>query len=255
MANWYKHDIAAWMDGTEQLDDASYRAYHVVVQLIYLNEGPIRLNEHGLAGRCNMHILKFRKVLAGLVHVGLLQLEDGKLFNVRAKSELRRLPNRRQPTLNPPSTPTLPPPQPPSNLGTTSVQQGGGSEGGLSRKPLESKDVDTQPDLLDKTRLDKTRPEKKEGPAGPVDLEKQFFDRALEVIDAKPVDARKLAGSLLKAHGKNIAQARSALEQAAGRSSPKQFLWGHIQYQKKKSAEPLDDTVLMNNADDSRVLM
>jgi hypothetical protein len=251
MANWYKHDIAAWMDGTEQLDDASYRVYHVTVQLIYLNEGPIRLNEAGIAGRCKMHILKFRKVIAGLVHLGLLQFEDGKLFNVRAKSELQRLPTRRLPTPNRPPPPARPPP----NLGSTSGQQGGGSVRGLPDKPLESQDVATQPDLLDKTRLDKTRPERKEGPVGPVDLEKQFYDRAVEVIDASPKEARTIAGSLLKAHGKNIAQARSALEQAAGRSSAKQFLWGHIQHQKKKSAAPIDDTVMMNNADDSRVLM
>ena len=44
MVAFYKHDIAAWMDGTESLSDRAYRAYHVIVQMIYLNEGPIALN-------------------------------------------------------------------------------------------------------------------------------------------------------------------------------------------------------------------
>ena len=51
MVAWYKHDIPDWMDGTEGLDDGPYRVHHVVCQLIYLNEGPIALNEKGIAGR------------------------------------------------------------------------------------------------------------------------------------------------------------------------------------------------------------
>jgi len=50
-----KHDIAAWMDGTEQLDAEPYRAYHVICQLIYLNEGPVPLQFRGpYAGRCKI---------------------------------------------------------------------------------------------------------------------------------------------------------------------------------------------------------
>ena len=32
----------------EALSDGAYRAYHVICQLIYLNEGPVALNEHGI---------------------------------------------------------------------------------------------------------------------------------------------------------------------------------------------------------------
>ncbi len=42
---FYRHEIPSWMDGTEALSDGQYRLYHVVCQLIYQNEGPIRLNE------------------------------------------------------------------------------------------------------------------------------------------------------------------------------------------------------------------
>lgn len=88
MVAWYKHDIPAWMDGTEGLDDGPYRAYHVICQLIYLNEGPIALNEQGIAGRCKQHILAFRRHLKLLIDDGKLVLIDGRLSNNRAATEL-----------------------------------------------------------------------------------------------------------------------------------------------------------------------
>lgn len=88
MVAWYKHDIPAWMDGTEDLDDGPYRIYHVVCQLIYLNEGPIALNERGIAGRCCQRIDRFRVHLKKLIDLGKLSVVDGKLVNSRCNSEL-----------------------------------------------------------------------------------------------------------------------------------------------------------------------
>lgn len=91
MVAFYKHDIADWMDGTEALDADEYRAYHVVCQLIYLNEGPITLNEKGIAGRCNQSPRLFRRVLDKLVSIGKLRIIDGKLSNARAEAELKQV--------------------------------------------------------------------------------------------------------------------------------------------------------------------
>lgn len=92
MVAWYKHDIPAWMDGTENLDANAYRAYHVICQLIYLNEGPIAVNERGIAGRCNMHILAFRKTLDHLLTLGKLTLNpNGTLDQPRANLELEKI--------------------------------------------------------------------------------------------------------------------------------------------------------------------
>ncbi|MGY8665699.1 DUF1376 domain-containing protein [Bradyrhizobium sp. UFLA05-109] len=95
MVEWYMHNIPDWMDGTEGLDDGPYRAYHVVCQLIYLNNGPIALHEQGIAGRCNQHILAFRKNLKTLLDAGKLSLIDGRLSNDRAATELQRVHNHR----------------------------------------------------------------------------------------------------------------------------------------------------------------
>lgn len=159
MVNWYKHDIPAWMDGTEGLDAEPYRTYHVVCQLIYLNEGPIALHETGIAGRCKQHILTFRRSLKTLLEAKKLVLTNGKLSNSRATTELQSVANHR----------------------ATSAKGGRGSAGvgkrlsrgtgeveqrleiGLISNPLKNNDMVSSP-LLDnehhKTRLEKTREEK-----------------------------------------------------------------------------------------------
>jgi hypothetical protein len=76
------------MDGTQGLSDSAYRAYHVICQLIVLNEGPIAFNERGIAGRCNQSLRKLRLNVADLIEAGKLKLEDGKLSNSRPDLEI-----------------------------------------------------------------------------------------------------------------------------------------------------------------------
>jgi len=96
MVAFYKHDIPAWMDGTEALSDGAYRVYHVVCQLIYLNEGPIMLNERGIAGRCNQSIKTFRKHLDELLALGKLTMVEGRIANARAAVELEAVQKNRE---------------------------------------------------------------------------------------------------------------------------------------------------------------
>ncbi|CAH1678095.1 conserved hypothetical protein [Hyphomicrobiales bacterium] len=91
MVAFYKHDIPAWMDGTEELSDGEYRAYHVICQLIYLHEAPIARNERGIAGRCNQRLTVFRKHLEKLLGVGKLEIIDGRISNARCGSELAKI--------------------------------------------------------------------------------------------------------------------------------------------------------------------
>lgn len=96
MADWYRHDIPSWMDGTETLSDNAYRAYHVILQLIYLHEGPITLNERGIAGRCNQSVRTFKKSLQELIGFRKLTLQNGKLDNERSETELQILKTNRE---------------------------------------------------------------------------------------------------------------------------------------------------------------
>lgn len=154
MVAWYKHDIPAWMNGTENLDAGSYRVYHVICQLIYLNEGPVERNERGIAGRCNMHILAFRKCIDHLLTLGKLTLNpDGTLDQPRANLELRK-------------------------IGTNRINAGLG--GSAPRKSLKNNDryeATLKEKTTEKTREDQTREE-----------ETIKIDPPLRVVDDWPDD-------------------------------------------------------------------
>jgi hypothetical protein len=96
MVTWFKHDIPAWMNGTESLSDGAYRLYHVICQLIYLNEGPIALNERGLAGRCRQTVRTFHRNLTELLSANKLTLRKGHLSNPRAELELKKIQENRK---------------------------------------------------------------------------------------------------------------------------------------------------------------
>ncbi len=96
MVAWYKHDIPAWMDGTASLSDGAYRAYHVICQQIYVNEGPIALNERYLAGSCNQSVKAFRGNLKELTDAGKLVEIEGRLSNSRAVLELENVSENRK---------------------------------------------------------------------------------------------------------------------------------------------------------------
>jgi uncharacterized protein DUF1376 len=135
MVEHFERHISAWMDGTEGLSDGEYRAYDVVCNLIYLNDGPIVVNERGFAGRCNQHLLAFRKHFQALVTKRkLIVAADGKVSNRRVEAELRKRKPAPQTLSQPPANPQRTPDQPPEGLARKSLENidprfQGGSEG------------------------------------------------------------------------------------------------------------------------------
>ena len=91
MVDWYRHDIVAWMDGTDGLSERAYRAYHTILQLIYLHEGPVTYNERVLARRCNQHVNRFRAAMSELILAEKLEIHEGKVDNTRAQLEINRV--------------------------------------------------------------------------------------------------------------------------------------------------------------------
>jgi uncharacterized protein YdaU (DUF1376 family) len=244
MVAWYKHDIPAWMDGTESLDAEPYRAYHVICQLIYMNEGPIALNEHGIAGRCKQSVRTFRAALKVLLDSGKLTLDDGRLNNSRAEKELENVSDNR-----------------------VNAGKGGQKSGEVRKsisKPLKSKKSDEaslQDDRSLKTRLEETREEKKEcanapllafdqpdvaDPAAQSSInagsrkiktdEADLFDRGKAVLGKT---SGGLIKKLLNAKGGNIALARAAVEQASTKSDPREYLGAIIRGRDRDGIEVL----------------
>lgn len=218
MASWYRHDIAAWMDGTEGLGDAEYRVYHIVCQLIYLNEGPIRVNEKGIAGRCNMHVLTFRPVLRKLVVTGMLKMTDDRLSNPRASTELKRLKSKSNPT----QTSTVPPVDP--DRTSTGPDDNGGE--GLENKPLENKEaasIASPQTRLDKTRQESSVPNGTGADAPVIDEKTRLYRRAKEVLGK---NSGGVVTKLLKAYDNNVRRALSVVEAANASADPAEYIGG-----------------------------
>jgi len=160
---FYKREITSWMDGTENLSDGAYRAYDVIINLIYLHEGPITPNEKGIAGRCNQSTRAFRSHLRELFDSGKLALVSGKLVNIRAEKEIETL---RKVTKSPER----------------------------SDKPLENNTPPNPgPELssLDKTRRDDTRQEENSADALE-DARLVLFDEGVTSLEAMGVNSKRV---------------------------------------------------------------
>lgn len=144
MVAFYKHNIPDWMDGTESLSHPAYRAYHVICQLIYLNEGPIALNERGIAGRCNLSTKGFRGALEELLQAGKLTLANGQISNSRAEIELENVRNNRK------------------NAGEGGKKSGTARNG--PRNQLKTQDTAQAPLPDDRSLKEKTREESESSP-------------------------------------------------------------------------------------------
>ena len=89
MVSWFKHDIRAWREGTQPLPDDLYRVYHIIILMIYYNDGPIPRHERGIAGACNQDIRRTKRCLSELLEMGKIYLtKEGKIGNGRADVEL-----------------------------------------------------------------------------------------------------------------------------------------------------------------------
>lgn len=217
MVAYYQHDIASWMDGTESLPDGEYRAYHVVCQLIYLNNGPIVLHESGIAGRCNQHVLAFRRNFSALIEKKKLIVRDGKISNPRADVELGRIhARRRKPAADPGPTSAKPP------GGQEGVRRG--SAGGRPDKPLKNKDPTLFADSPDKTIQEKI-PEAIAAAPTQADLERDLFRRGKSVLGKS---AGGMIATLLKSRQYDVALARAVIETASTKHDPREYVAGAI---------------------------
>jgi hypothetical protein len=203
MVAWYKHDIPDWMDGTEGLDDGPYRVYHVVCQLIYLNEGPIALNEKGIAGRCNQSTRAFRANLQVLLDQKKLTLADGRLANSRADFELEKVAENREHAGKGGRTPRERSPNGPRTVRERSAKSGEPSAktSEQTHKPLIHNDADQAPlqnsgSLKEKRREEETRREetRAEGSPAVADAPSKSvfsdgdFDLANRILKAQQLD-------------------------------------------------------------------
>lgn len=137
MSQFYKMDPAAWDFGTSDLSLEEEAAYLRIVNAIHKHDAPVPNNDRVLAGLFRSSTRKARTLLDALLAARKVVIEDGAIWNDRARSDLVR-------------------------RGFTSVSRSeSGAKGGRTRaenaaKALENNDVEQ---AIASSRIEKNREE------------------------------------------------------------------------------------------------
>lgn len=87
MTDWYKRYPKDFIDGTMGMSLEARGAYSIVLDLLYINGGPIVDDDRWLAGVMGVSTRKWRSLRQGLIDRGKIVEFDGRLDNVRSKKE------------------------------------------------------------------------------------------------------------------------------------------------------------------------
>ena len=88
MSGFYKMDPAKWDFGTADLSLEEEAAYLRIVNAIHKHDGPVPNNDRVLAGLFRTSTRKARTLVDALVAAGKVTIEDGHIWNERARSDL-----------------------------------------------------------------------------------------------------------------------------------------------------------------------
>ena len=188
-------DPAAWDFGTSDLSLEEEAAYLRIVNAIHKHAAPVPDNDRVLAGMFRTSTRKARALVSALVDAGKLVIEDGKIWNDRARSDLVQ-------------------------RGFTSISKAeSGAKGGRTRaenavKPLENNE---QTQAIASSREEKRREEDTSANAldgDAVDPVKAVFDAGVKILGHAGVaerQARTFLGKLRKVHPGQDGQILSAI--------------------------------------------
>lgn len=87
-APWFKFFPSDWISGVAGLSAAERGVYVTLLAMIYDKSGPVPLDDARMARMCGLPVHGFRRALEALVSLGKITVEDGAIFNERAKSQL-----------------------------------------------------------------------------------------------------------------------------------------------------------------------
>lgn len=86
--SFYKMDPAKWDFGTAELSLEEEAAYLRIINAIHKHEGPVPNNDRVLAGLFRVSTRKARALVSALEAAGKITIEDGQIWNERARSDL-----------------------------------------------------------------------------------------------------------------------------------------------------------------------
>lgn len=184
MSSFYKMDPSDWDFGTVNLSLEEEAAYLRIVNAIHKHDAPVPNNDRVLAGMFRSSTRKARALLDALVAAGKVVIEDGKIWNDRARSDLVR----RQLT-----------------SGSAALR---GSKGGRTRAENAAKALENNntPQAIASSRIEENRIEDTEAYASDgdaVDFAKELFTRAVAFLGRHGIperQARSCVGRWRKDH-------------------------------------------------------
>ena len=88
MTDFYKVDPADWDNGTARLSLEEEAAYLRIVNSIHKHKGPVPDVDRVLAGMFRTSTRKARALVLALIGAGKIMVEDGAIWNDRARSDL-----------------------------------------------------------------------------------------------------------------------------------------------------------------------
>ena len=163
MSDFYRMDPGAWDFGTASLSLEEEAAYLRIVNAIHKHKGPVPDQDRVLAGLFRVSTRKARALVKALQDAGKVTIEDGLIWNDRARSDLVQ-------------------------RGFVSISRAeSGAKGGRTRaenaaKSLKDKDTDQ---AIASSREEKRREELSEAKASDEspDFAKQLWDRGVAFLE------------------------------------------------------------------------
>lgn len=222
MSDFYKMDPGAWDFGTAGLSLEEEAAYLRIVNAIHKHRGPVPNNDRVLAGMFRVSTRKARALLDALIDAGKVTIEDGKIWNERARSDLVQ-------------------------RGFTSISRSeSGAKGGRTRaenaaKALKNNDT---AQAIASTREEKRREEysvsNDTAADAPIDPAKVAFDAGVKVLTAagkSEASARSIVGKWRGKHGAEAVIAALGRAQREGAVDPVAFCEGVFRQSEKSTVK------------------
>jgi uncharacterized protein YdaU (DUF1376 family) len=223
MSSFYKMDPAAWDFGTANLTLEEEAAYLRIVNAIHKHDAPVPDNDRVLAGLFRSSTRKARALIDALVAAGKVTIEDGKIWNDRARSDLVQR-------------------QFASISRAESGAKGGRTRAERAAKSLKENETHqaSASSRIEENRIDKSSVSKDTGAAAPTDPAKVAFDAGVKVLSAagkSPSAARSIVGKWRGQHGDEAVIAALGKAQREGAVDPVAFCEGIFRQSAKSNGK------------------
>lgn len=216
-------DPSRWDNGTANLSLEEEAAYLRIVNAIHKHDAPVPNNDRVLAGMFRVSTRKARALVEALVNAGKITIEDGEIWNDRARSDLVHRGFV-------------------SNSRAESGAKGGRTRAENAAKALKENDQAqaNASSRIEENRIDKNSVSKDTAADAPIDPAKVAFDAGVKVLTQAgktASSARAIVGKWRGKHGDEAVIAALGRAQREGAVDPVAFCEGVFRQSGKSAVQ------------------